>query len=229
MPMVCLQGGNELTPDCRQMDELLLERSGPGPLVVVPLASKPGTDYERTSAHALSYFAGLGADAVAAPDARKDRDSALRAVEAAGLIVLTGGSPRSLRDALADTGVGAAVQARLAVGVPVMGSSAGAMVACAITLLPQWRGNPNTGPGLGLVPGYVVVPHFDGRRSAWVNTAQSVAERGVLGLPECSGVMVDLDAGGAVERLTPVGVSASTLITSEGRTELVAGVGFEPT
>ncbi len=229
MPMVCLQGGNELTPDCRSMDTLLLDRSAAGPVVVVPLASKPGSDYERTSAHAVSYFRGLGAEVVAAPDARKTPEDALAAVASAGLIVMTGGSPRTLRDALDATGVGAAVRARSAVGVPVMGSSAGAMVACAATLLPQWRGNPNTGPGLGLVPGYVVVPHFDGGRRAWVSAARSVAEHGVLGIPECSGVLVDLDASGSVERLTALGVAASTLITSTERMELVAGVGFEPT
>ena len=229
MPTVCLQGGNELSAACRRMDEQLLEQMTGGPVVVVPLASKPGADYHRTSDHAVGYFRGLGAEAVAAPDARKDRDGADRAVTSAGLVVLTGGSPRLLRDALAATGVGATIAAKLAAETPVMGSSAGAMVACAITLLPQWRGSPNTGPGLGLVPGYVVVPHFDGRRTAWVNVASSVAERGVLAIPECSGVMVQLDIHGEVARLTAVGVSASTLVTPTGKRELVAGVGFEPT
>ena len=229
MPLVCLQGGNELTPACRPMDELLLERAAPGPVVVLPLASKPGSDYERTSAHAVAYFRGLGADVVAAPDARKDAEGALATVDSAGLIVMTGGSPRTLRDALDATGVGDSVRARFAARIPVMGASAGAMVACTTTLLPQWRGVPNTGPGLGLVPGYVVVPHFDGARSVWVKTALAVAEQGVLGVPECSGVMIDIDEHSAVMRLTAVGVAASTLVTPTERSELVAGVGFEPT
>ncbi len=229
MPVVCLQGGNELTPACRPMDERLLESGTAGPVVVVPLASKPGADYQRTSANAVRYFRGLGADSLAAPDARKDRDGAVAAVSSAGLVVLTGGSPRTLRDALAASGLGVSIAAKLASGTPVMGSSAGAMVACATTLLPQWRGNPDTGPGLGLVPGYVVVPHFDGRRPAWVKVALAVAETGVLGIPECSGVMLELAAGGAVAGLTSVGVAASTLVTPTGKRELVAGVGFEPT
>ena len=211
------------------MDEQLLDRMTTGPVVVVPLASKPGADYQRTSAHAVAYFHGLGADVTAAPDARIDRDGAGEAVASAGLLVLTGGSPRLLRDALAATGVGASITDKLSAGTPVMGSSAGAMVACAWTLLPQWRGNPEVGAGLGLVPGYVVVPHFDGRRTAWVKVASSVAEHGVLGIPECSGVMVDLTADREVERLTAVGVSSSVLSTPTGRRELVAGVGFEPT
>jgi peptidase E len=50
-------------------------------------------------------------------------------------------------------------------GAVVMGASAGAMVACATTLLPQWHRDPLVGAGNGLVEGYVVVPHFDGKRT----------------------------------------------------------------
>jgi cyanophycinase len=218
---LCLQGGNELLPASREMDRELLALAGPGPVVVVPLASKAGSDYARTGAHATAYFADLGADAVLAPDARKDPAAAADAVDAAGYVVLTGGSPRTLRDALVDTGLGEHIRAAAGRGVLVMGSSAGAMVACRTTLLPQWRGNPNVGPGLGLLDGYVVVPHFDGSRTAWVR-AGLAAEAAVLGIPENSGVLVD-DG-----RLTALGESPVTLITAEGRQD-VAGVGFEPT
>lgn len=94
-----------------------------------------------------------------------------------------------------------------------MGASAGAMVACTTMLLPQWRGHPESGAGIGLVNGYVVVPHFDGRRSAWVREALANAPA-VVGIPECSGVIVDGD------ELTAVGVTPSTLITASGQTEL---------
>ena len=211
--MVCLQGGNELTAPCRPMDEQLLQRAGPGPVVVVPLASEPGGDYRRTSDNATRYFRELGADVVAAPDARRDPEAAAEAVAAAAMVVLTGGSPRRLRDALVGTGIGDRVRAQLDAGALVMGSSAGAMVACDMTLLPQWRGNPDAGPGLGLVHGYVVVPHFDGKRGGWVRAGLSVAST-VLGIPECSGVIVDGD------RLVAVGTAPSTVITADGRVEL---------
>lgn len=222
MIRVCLQGGNELMPESREMDVALLAMAGPGPVVVVPLASTPGSDYARTGAHATEYFTDLGADVVVAPDARKDAAAAARAVDAAGYVVLTGGSPRTLRDALVETGLGEHIRTAAERGVLVMGSSAGAMVACHTTLLPQWRGNPQVGPGLGLIDGYVVVPHFDGRRTAWVRAGLTAAPA-VLGIPENSGVLVE----GA--RLTAMGVSPSTLITADGQT-WVAGVGgIEPT
>jgi cyanophycinase len=205
---VCLQGGNELMPASRDMDAELLAMAGGGPVVVVPLASTPGADYERAGAHAIAYFTDLGADADVAPDARKDAAGASRAVDAAGYVVLTGGSPRTLRDALVATGLGERIIAAAQRGVLVMGSSAGAMVACRTTLLPQWRGNPNVGDGLGLIDGYVVVPHFDGRRAAWVRAGLAAAPA-VLGIPENSGVLVE------ERRLTALGQTPPTLITAE--------------
>jgi len=210
---VCLQGGNELTADCRPMDQQLLSLAPAGPVVVVALASQPGTDYSRTAANACRYYADLGADVVAPADPRRDRGEAIDALTTAGMIVLTGGSPRRLRDALVTTGLDERIRARWREGALVMGSSAGAMVACATTLLPQWRGNPQSGPGIALVRGYVVVPHYDGKRGGWVRVGLE-AEPAVLGIPECSGVLVSGD------ELTAVGVAPSTLVTAAGKVEL---------
>jgi peptidase E len=180
---------------------------------VVPLASARGRDYSRTGEDAARYLTELGAAVAVPDDPRRDAAAAHALVAEAGMIVLTGGSPRRLRDGLLETGLDAAIDRASRRGALVMGASAGAMVVCATTLLPQWRGNPRSGAGIGLVDGYVVVPHFDGKRSAWVREALEHAPA-VLGIPECSGVIV---AGG---ELTAVGVSPSTLITAAGRTEL---------
>jgi peptidase E len=211
--VVCLQGGNELTPACRQMDNDLLTRAPQGPVVVLPVASHPGSDYSRTADNAARYLTELGANVAVPGDPRRDPAPALALVGEAGMIVLTGGSPRRLRDGLVETGLDGAIRTASRRGALVMGASAGAMVACTTTLLPQWRGNPESGAGIGLVDGYVVVPHFDGKRSAWVREALANAPA-VVGIPECSGVIVD---GG---ELTAVGVAPSTLITTSGQMEL---------
>jgi peptidase E len=211
--LVCLQGGNELTPPCRQMDSDLLARAPHGPAVVLPVAARRGSDYGRTADNARRYLSALGAEVAVPEDPRRDPAQALDVVGAAGLIVLTGGSPRLLRDGLVETGLDAALREASRRGALVMGASAGAMVACDTTLLPQWRGNPRSGPGIGLVHGYVVVPHFDGKRSAWVREALAHAPA-ALGIPECSGVIVD------GPELTAVGSAPSTLITAAGREEL---------
>jgi len=207
--IVCLQGGNEITPRCRPMDELLLTLAPSGPVVVLPLASEPGSDYARTGQNALRYFTDLGAEVVVPADPRRDDGEARQALESAGMIVLTGGSPRRLRDALVATGLDEIVRARRTAGALFMGSSAGAMVACTTTLLPQWRGNPQTGPGIGLVPGHVVVPHYDGKRGGWVRAGLAV-EPAVLGIPECSGILIE--AG----RMRAIGAEPSSLITADG-------------
>jgi len=192
------------------MDEALLALAPAGPVVVLPLASAPGSDYTRTGHNAERYFCDLGAQVVVPADPRRDGSEAQAALAAAGMVVLTGGSPRRLRDALVATGLDDRVRERHRSGALVMGSSAGAMVACATTLLPQWRGNPQSGEGIGLVPGYVVVPHYDGKRGGWVRAGLSVAAA-VLGIPECSGVLVEEKTG-----LRAIGAEDSSLITADG-------------
>jgi cyanophycinase-like exopeptidase len=195
------------------MDTDLLARAPHGPVVVLPLASSRGSDYSRTADNAARYLTELGAEVAVPGDPRRDAAPALALVGEAGMIVLTGGSPRRLRDGLVDTGLDAAIHTASRRGALVMGASAGAMVACTTTLLPQWRGKLESGAGIGLVDEYVVVPHFDGKRTAWVREALANAGA-VLGIPECSGVLVDSG------ELTAVGVAPSTLITTSGQTTL---------
>lgn len=215
MTTVCLQGGNELTDQCRPMDSALLERARSGPVVALPLASRPGSDYSTRSEFARTYLASLGADVLMPSDPRRgDAETAHRFVADAALIFLTGGSPRLLRDSLVETGLDEAVRQAAAAGTLIVGSSAGAMVACATTLLPRWRGNPDVGPGIGLVPDSVVVPHFDGQRTAWVRAALAAGDVQVLGIPECSGVLIE-DG-----EMTALGVAATTVITADARREL---------
>ena len=216
--MLCLQGGAEFGPGCRAMDADLLVRAGGGPVVVTALAGAPGREYRTAGQNGVRHFRDLGArDATVAPDAREDLDAALAALRTARLLVLPGGSPSRLLDALTSTPVGDLVRAAIADGVVVMGSSAGAMVLGGWTVLPDRRGPAGTAVvrGLGLVPEVVVVPHWSGgsSRGDWLRAVEETVPSGVsvLGLAEQSGVLVE-DGG-----LTAVGSAPAALVT-EGRT-----------
>jgi cyanophycinase-like exopeptidase len=203
--IVCLQGGGELSPGCREMDLALLARV-PGPVAVLPLASPPGEAYRRTCSHGVSWFRRLGAEAFAVPDPREED---LRAtLEGVALVVLPGGSPAVLMTGLAETGAGQAVVDHVAAGGAVMGASAGAMA------LGSWTVLPDDGfrvvPGLGLAPGVVVVPHWDGPRPRWLKTIEREVDNGlVIGIPEESGIL--LEKG----RLTGLGKRPSRLVRED--------------
>jgi cyanophycinase-like exopeptidase len=182
---ICLQGGAEFGPDCREMDAAVLAVAPDGPVVVVPLASGTGFERRTTGEHALRYYRSLtDRELVVAETADP--------VRAAGLVVLPGGSPRRLLESARDAGIEAALRDLLGRGGAVSGASAGAMVLGPVTVLPE-GGRPRVVEGLGLTP-YAVVPHWTGDRR-WVDLVRAEApEVPVLGLPEQTGVL--LSAGG---------------------------------
>ena len=216
--MLCLQGGAEFGAGCRGMDADLLVRAGGGPVVVTALAGAQGREYRTAGDNGVRHFRDLGAgDVSVAPDVREDPEAALAALRGARLLVLPGGSPSRLLEVLQQTPVGALVGELLADGVVAMGSSAGAMVLCEWTVLPDRRsprGGTSVVRGLGLVPGVAVVPHWSGgsSRGDWLRSIDETVPSGVqvLGIPEESGVLVE-DG-----RLRAVG-SAPTVVVNEGR------------
>lgn len=165
------------------MDKEFLAVAGGGPVVVLPSAAAQGRDYATAGANASRYYARLGTPVSVAPDPREDLGGAVEAVRAARVVVLPGGSPSRLAEALVQTPLGAAVTAAHAIS----GASAGAMVLCSTTVLPDLPGRP-LAPGVGLVPDSLVLPHFTGS-TQWLDPADARSPRLVLGLPECSGVI----------------------------------------
>lgn len=183
--IVCLQGGREFSRGCRDMDAQLLARA-PGPVAVIALASPQGEAYRRTNTQGVIHFRRLGAEAFAVPDPR-EADLGTR-LDGVGLVVLPGGSPARLLQALDVTGLGEVLSAHVAAGGAVMGASAGAMVLGSWTLVPD--DGFRVAPGLGLVPGVVVVPHWDGPRADWLKTLDAEVDKAlVLGIPEESGIL----------------------------------------
>ena len=197
--LVCLQGGAEFGPDCAPMDAEVLRRVGLGRtrvrVVVSALAGAPGREVQTAQAHGVAYYRGLDADVVGAPDAREDPDGAMGVLATADLLVLPGGSPARLLDALRQTPVGSWLVEALGAGLAVSGSSAGAMVLCDWTVLPERPGphGVDVVPGLGVVVDTVVLPHWSGAgRTDWLQAIAAAVPGGtqVLGLPEQSGVLV---------------------------------------
>ena len=211
--LVCLQGGAEFGPDCEQMDADLLRRAG-GPVVVTALAGAVGREYRTANDNGVRHFRALGApDVVAAPDAREDPVGALEVLRRARLLVLPGGSPSRLLEALRSTGAHRVVTDLLSAGGVVSGSSAGAMVLGGWTVLPD-RPGPAVERGLGVVPGVLVLPHWSGGgRADWLHAVENAVPAGVevLGIPEQSGVLVEGSS------FTAVGAAATSLLRSGGR------------
>lgn len=206
---VCLQGGGEFSAACRDMDGDLL-RDVEGPVVVSALAGTPGRDYRTATQNGVTHLRGLGLrEVVAAPDVRDEPDAAVEVLAAAAAIVLPGGSPSRLLAGLRDTPLADLVVGLLARGGVVMGASAGAMVLCPWTVLPDRSGPEGyaVAAGLAAVPGLSVVPHWTGAssRGDWLRALEASGTV-VLGLPEESGVVV---RDGIV---TAVGTTGTTVV-----------------
>jgi cyanophycinase-like exopeptidase len=188
--VICLQGGNEFTPDCREVDEGWLARVSPGVASIAPLACAAGAEY-RTAAHnGAEYLRNLGVtDIIVAPEPDVTLDGAVRAILDAAIIVIPGGSPSRVRRRVVGTAVGGALRAHLAAGGTVIGASAGAMVLGSLMLLPGDDMHVHT--ALGAVPDVLVLPHFAEPRSDIVEqvSAKIADDVTILGIPACSGVL----------------------------------------
>jgi cyanophycinase-like exopeptidase len=139
--------------------------------VQIPLAAAPEGE------HVLARWMHLGAVqaerlgveqvAILARDRHDCDDPDLAAqVAGAGLVYLSGGNPGYLASSLRDTALWRAVVAAWQGGAALAGCSAGAMA------LTSWAPSSRTWgrsaePGLGLVPQWRVIPHFD-KFGAWM-------------------------------------------------------------
>lgn len=199
-----LQGGAETQPPCREMDLQLLDLAPVGAVVVVLGAATPGSDHDRAAGRARRYYSGLtDRTVVVAPHPEVDPDGCLVAVAEAGTVVLPGGSPSRLHACLHadDARLGGLLLQLHQDGVALSGSSAGAMVLCGRTVLPERRrvGGPAVVDGLGLLPGLAMV-HDDGG-DGWSDPDDPAGPR--WGLPEAGGVLLQDGAVRAVGQGTP--------------------------
>jgi cyanophycinase len=168
---LALVGSGEYLPQMDEIDRLLLERVG-GPsgwrVAVIPTASglEPGAP-ERWNGMGVAHFRALGAEVT--PVALIARDDAedprvVDGLRGADMFYFSGGNPEYAIETLRDTPAWKAVRAGHAGGAVLAGCSAGAMMLGGYTLSVRsvMSGQPpRYVPGLGLVPGIVIMPHFD--------------------------------------------------------------------
>ncbi len=165
---IALVGSGEFTAAMADVDRALLE-GRPRKVAHLPTAAAPEGEGR------LTYWAELAAGHYSRLDAEVDtipivdRDSAddpalVRRMADAGLVYLSGGNPAYLADTLRDTRAWSAIVAAHRIGIPIAGCSAGAAALAAVA--PDMR-TLDMRPGLELVPGLAVIPHFDRMRHWW--------------------------------------------------------------
>jgi cyanophycinase len=167
---VALVGSGEYLETMTSLERRLLEGRSPR-YVQIPTAAAP--EGEQVLARWLSLGAAqadrLGVEqvAVVARDRHDCDDPELaEQVRGAGLIYLSGGNPGFLAGALRDTALWRAIVEAWRSGAALAGCSAGAMA------LTSWAPSSRSWglggePGLGLLPQWRVIPHFD-RFGAWM-------------------------------------------------------------
>ena len=164
--VIGLVGGDEFRPGCEDMDREIMRASGQDPARVLVTPTAAGTGAARAASNGVRYFSSLGGDATSlmvldrgqADDARS-----IQAVDGAGVIYFTGGSPDHLLETLSNSRLLEAVLAAVDNGAVLAGSSAGAMV------LGSLMRRPSSGhwvEALGVVPSLAVLPHHEGRDPA---------------------------------------------------------------
>ncbi len=170
--MLALIGSGEYLPPMEPVDRILLQRLPSQPRVVC-LPTAAGTEGpERLGYWArlcVEHFTRLQAPVRSLPviDSASANDPALAgAIAEANFVYLSGGHPDYLYRTLADSLAWKAIRSVLANGGLLAGCSAGAMVMAEVLFRMQpWRRIS----GFGLLPGAMVIPHFD-EIPGWIST-----------------------------------------------------------
>ncbi|MHB1501240.1 MAG: Type 1 glutamine amidotransferase-like domain-containing protein, partial [Candidatus Dormibacteria bacterium] len=139
----------------------------------------------------------------------------VRALAASQAVFLCGGDPAAAREVLVASPAQDVILQLFRAGKPIVGSSAGAMVMAAACLLPG-RGF-QLQPGLGLLPGAVVVPHWNTAGEECASRARALAsEFEVIAIAEMTAACWD---GWAWETVGPGGA----VVLAGSGTRSVAG------
>jgi cyanophycinase-like exopeptidase len=182
-----LVGAGEFLETMLPVDSYLVERMrerGEEPRVaIVPTASAPdgGEVPQRWAKMGVEHFARLGLTAQPVMLlTRQDAEDAQIAAQLAeaNFVYFSGGKPRYLMETLHASAAWQAILGMFQRGGTIAGCSAGAMVLGeALFDFPQFW---HTTPALSLVPGIMVIPHFDEIPKMLKNTMVSAGRKQVV-------------------------------------------------
>ena len=160
--MLALVGSGEYLPPMEAVDRYLLGQLTSEPHVIC-LPTAAGTEGLERITYWMelgkSHFSSLGVEVESLPvvDQSSANDPALaERIRQANFIYLSGGKPDYLYRTLVNSLVWPAIQEVLEKGGILAGCSAGAMI-----MGEFFPGFPGLKPAFGLIPGVVIMPHFD--------------------------------------------------------------------
>jgi cyanophycinase len=216
---LALVGSGEYLPVMQDVEASLLAGRAPRYVQIPTAAAEEGEgSLARWVALGKAQAERLGVEAV--PIVARDRteadDPALAAlVDGAGLIYLSGGNPPYLASTLRGTRLWEAIRTAWEGGAALAGCSAGAMAMTGWTPHVRER-ERGAEPGLGVLPTWRVLPHFD-RMQQW---QPDLAETVLADLPD-GHVLVGIDEETALVRLEDSWVArgrqAVHVMTREGQ------------
>ncbi len=226
---IALVGSGEYLPVMHDVEQLLLH-GRPARYVQLATAAAPEGEDSLRHWHDLGATAAarLGVEQVVLDvrtreDANDQRWASL--VDGAGLIYLSGGNPSFLAQTLRGTLVWTAIAAAWASGASLAGCSAGAMALAG--QVADFRHPRRDGtPGLGVLPGIRVLPHFD-RMSKWVPEfalhAAFAGEARVIGVDEDTALVGEPSAEAEWD-FRVIGRQSAWIVAPEQRTRIEDGI-----
>lgn len=193
-----LVGSGEFTPAMADIDREILATIGPSPTVVILPTAAAGEAPEEWALRGVEHFWRLGARSVGLmvlDRTHAEDPSHVQVIERADLVYISGGKTARLLDALEGSPLWEGFLRARAQGAWLVGSSAGAMALgdWALVHRPEdGHGTPTLWmPGLGMMQGLAVVPHFD----AWAESHDLVEALGgacdVVGIDEDTALLLD--------------------------------------
>lgn len=193
-----LVGSGEFTPAMADIDREVLATIGPRAAVVILPTAAAGENPEDWAMRGVEHFFRLGARSIGLMVLERsdaEEPDNVRLMERADLLYISGGKPARLLAALEGSPLWQGFLLARRNGSWLLGSSAGAMALGDWTLVHRPEDGDGTPtmwmPGLGMLPGMAVVPHFDAWAEAEDLTAEICDSCAVFGIDEDTAVLLE--------------------------------------